>query len=98
MKRGPGRPEGSRTKREPGLNVVLSYRYAWAKAALAFGEACRATRESMEISAASLARATGVTEPTILKYERGAGAPSLATALRISWALGVSLASLLEGA
>ncbi len=63
---------------------------------VAFGRALRALRRSLELSQNELAVAAGVHRTYVGGVERGERNPTLATIFRISEALGVNPAEILE--
>jgi DNA-binding XRE family transcriptional regulator len=62
----------------------------------AIGRAIRFARNRAQISAASLAEHSGVSEQTILRIERGENLPSLPTICRIAEALKVEVSFLIS--
>lgn len=60
-------------------------------AALHFGEKLRRVRTMQGMSAAELARQTGVTRQEISRYEAGDRSPRYETLVKLAEALGVSL-------
>jgi len=93
--RGVGRPVGSRDKHGRAL-PVLSLGYARDKAAMHVGDAIRAARERVDVSAEELAGRLEVCTATVLAWEAGRKIPPVAQLLRVAWALGVRVAELVE--
>jgi len=94
-KRDRGRPLGSVDRRGRAL-PVQGIGYARDKAAMHLGDAIRAARERMDVSAEELAGRLEVSKQTVMGWEAGRACPSLAQLLRVAWALGVRVAELVE--
>ena len=78
------------------LRVTLSLPYARDRAALGFGESLEAALRDHNVAVAELAAAIEVNESTVHKWMSGRGVPHLGQVLRIAWALGVSVATLVQ--
>jgi transcriptional regulator with XRE-family HTH domain len=66
--------------------------YAAAKLAFELGAAVRALREQRGWSQAELARAAGMTQPAVARFEAGGTVPTLPVLERLANALGADLA------